>query len=185
MKPTTSKQRWGSSLAAFAFALGILAGIVASHRALADSWQSQREVSAMDDSPTVALWTSSTNAVANGLGLETVSPDLVIVCKENKTSLYVDWKMYITTGGLDNDQPVRYRVDEDTAKTESWDMSTNFEATGLWSGGRSIPLIKRLVTAKLMIVETTPYGRNTERVSFDVEGLADHIDEIKKACHWN
>jgi len=144
-----------------------------------------RDKSTMSDTDNVTLHLKSASPIEDQLGLTQIWPVLVISCRENKTALYINWARFVETGGVDGTTTVRFRIDQTKAQTASWNISTNFEATGLWSGGRSIPLIRRLINAKQFIVETTPYGSNTVTAKFNIEGLDGYIPFVQKECHWN
>src|SRR5215475_14377917 len=153
--------------------------------AIADSWSVSFDKSAMDDSQSVFLVTESVNPVPGTLEVNTVTPTLTIRCHENKTALYVNWQRYVTTGGIYSEEQVRYRIDDAPPKTATWNLSTDFEATGLWSGGSSIALIRQLIKAKRFLIEVTPYGSNTIRAEFDITGLDERIGDVQKACNWS
>src|SRR5688572_4119022 len=171
---------WRRRTSYFATVVGAAILLTVAPASFAIAWEMYRSKSAMTDTDDVQLRVKSSSSVEDQLGLGSVTPVLVIACIENRTRLYVDWHRYITTGGLEGTHSVRYRVDQDKAKTVNWSLSTDFEATGLWSGGQSIPLIKRLITAKQLVVETTPYGSNTVRATFVVAGLDRFIPFVQK-----
>ena len=150
----------------------------------ADDWRISTNVSEMDDSKAVYLRVDSRVEIPDTLGFGSTRPELWIRCLENQTSVFVNWARYISTGGFDSDQTIRYRIDDQEPQTMQWDISTNFEATGLWSGGRAIPFIRKLIPATRLLVEVTPYGENTVLAEFPLSGLSDHIGELQTACNW-
>lgn len=155
-----------------------------SQRANADEWTVHYDTSAMDDSKSVYLYTESLKPVPGVLGFLEVRPLLIIRCHENTTTLSVDWNRYISTGGIYNEEHVRYRVDDKPPKNATWTITTDFEATGLSPGSRSIPLIRQLVKAKRFIVEVTPFGSNSIQAEFNINGLDKRIVDVQKECGW-
>jgi type VI secretion system protein VasI len=161
------------------------AALVMNITAAFGEWDIQTRQSEMTDKVEVFLSTDSIIEIPNNFNIGTVRPTLWVRCADNKTAILVDWHRYITTGGLDNEQAVRYRIDDKPARTATWGMSTNFEATGLWRGGTSIPIVRQMLSAKQMIIETTPYGDNAVQARFDISNLEKYIEHVANACGWN
>ncbi len=145
----------------------------------ANAWREQEEISPLDDSKNVAIWTTSLEPIQDMLGRR-VSPELALWCSENVTKIYIDWKMYI---GIDSSE-ITYRIDKLPAETRNWQLSTNFEASGLWNGSSAIPFIKRLFDRKMLLVRITPNAKSPVAVVFNIEGLKDVADPLMDACHW-
>lgn len=152
---------------------------IAASAAAVGSWHVQEEISPLDDSKNVGLWTESLEPIPDTFG-RLVTPTLVLRCQENKTSVYIDWSTYL---GIDEIQII-YRIDKLPAETRRWRISTNFEAIGLWSGGSAIPFIRGLFDHKTLLARVTPYGESPVTVIFNIAGLKAAAAPLMEACHW-
>ncbi len=72
----------------------------------------------------------------------------------------------------------------DSHEAGRWSVATNRKAVGLWSGGKSIPFLKRLVEAErlTMRVETRD---GVYTFAFDLSGARAHVEKLAKACNWS
>lgn len=77
-----------------------------------------------------------------------------------------------------------YRIDLQKASTKSFSISTDHKALGFFSGGQSIPFIKSLFGTTKLLIRVTLYGKNPAEVTFDVSGLEQAIEPLRKACNW-
>ena len=143
-------------------------------------WIVHTDTSPMDDSRTVQLRVDADDTIADRFGANRVRPVLHILCRENTTSLIVDWDIYIGIGQT----RLRYRIDSETAQTATWSISTNHEAFGLWNGATSIGLIRQMFGRQNLLVQTTPYGENSVMVNFNITGLEEAIAPLREACNW-
>ncbi|NBG95085.1 hypothetical protein GTQ45_05010 [Pyruvatibacter mobilis] len=137
----------------------------------------------MNDFRNLSFSVDSQEMVPSQFGFGGQYAKLTISCIENRTNIYVNWRRYITTGGIYNNHSVRYRIDKNSPRTEKWSMSTDYEATGKWRGS-GISLIKRLKGASSFLLETTPYGDNTVRARFDIKGINQVVEQIANRCGW-
>jgi type VI secretion system protein VasI len=62
--------------------------------------------------------------------------------------------------------------------------STNNRSLGLWSGGRSIPVIKQMFGKKQMIARMRPFNENAFTVTFNISGLEEASKPLRNACGW-
>jgi type VI secretion system protein VasI len=90
----------------------------------------------------------------------------------------------MTSSENNNYGDVTFRVDDQKARTVGFEESTNKRSLGLWRGGRSIPEIKRLFGGKKLIARMTPYSENPFTATFNITGLEEAIEPLRKACHW-
>lgn len=109
---------------------------------------------------------------------------LVLRCHENTTSLYFVTGCRMTSGDYNDYGDISYRLDDDRARTVGGHESTNNRSLGLWTGGRSIPVIKQMFGKTQMVVRMTPYGENPFTATFDIAGLNEAISPLREACHW-
>ncbi|MDT0635072.1 type VI secretion system-associated protein TagO [Spectribacter hydrogenooxidans] len=144
-----------------------------------DQWVVNSKQSPKDGSTNVFVRTVSGKPIKGVLGSPKY-PMLYIVCRENTTNAYIDWDRFITT----RDTRVSWRLDDKPLQRARWNMSTSNEATGLWSGGASIPFVKTLFTADRLRAWVTPHGENEIMADFDLTALRDKIEPLRNACHW-
>lgn len=110
-------------------------------------------------------------------------PVLVIECKANKTKMFVAWGHHVADAG--DATYINYRIGEHKAVAAEWERATNYKALGLWNGKKAIPMIKKMVNEKQFIIEVIPEAGDIEKAVFNIDGLYNHIDKVKNACHWN
>lgn len=77
-----------------------------------------------------------------------------------------------------------YRLDKEKAKTIPMEVSNGHKAIGLWSGSKSIPLIKEMFGHDKMIVQITPYQKGPVTMEFTIKGLEEAIKPLREACGW-
>jgi type VI secretion system protein VasI len=107
------------------------------------NWIISTEKSKIDDSENVYMYVTSRDAVRDKFE-RMYFPKLWIACRENTTSLVVNFDgMFMAD--IQGYGDVIYRIDKQPAGTIAMTESTSSEALGLWSGGGSIPFIKRLL----------------------------------------
>ena len=148
-------------------------------------WQVSEEVSAMDDSKSVYLYTRSNEPIPGRYGRSIARPTLTVRCVENTTSLILNMdghfmasSEYHTWGHVD------LRIDDGQAFTKSMRESTNNRSLGLWNGGNSIPVIKQMFGADQLTIRATPHSESPMTMTFDITGLEDEIAPLREACHW-
>ena len=145
-------------------------------------WSVRVDTSALDDSKTVVLTLASKDQFLSQYG-QFKRGTLIIRCKENTTSLYTIWGGHFMSDNR-NGGRVDYRVDAKKASTVSMKNSTDHQALGLWSGGQSIPFIKKLVGAERLYIRATPFSQSAVEMSFNITGLEKAIEPLREACGW-
>ncbi len=143
----------------------------------AGKWQIDSELSPVDDSKNVTLSLSANQPIRSQFG-ETVTPGLYVICRENKTELFINWSVYLGMG----DTEVLYRLDKAKAQTNSWGISADNKAA--FYRGNTIELAKELATSTRLFLQVTPYGENTVSATFDLAGLPQAIKPLQEACGW-
>lgn len=144
----------------------------------AGEWRVRRETSKIDDSTNVYLGVFGSEV--SGRYGDSSTPTLAVRCKENTTAISVNWGQYIST----QDPDVTWRIDDQPAHETKWSISTNYEAIGKWSGGASIPFVKKLFGHDELLMRITPHGENSVTTSFNISGLREAIKPLRQACHW-
>ena len=144
----------------------------------AATWKLEESASQMDGSNTVTLSLTAAEDIQGWLSKS--RPVLFIRCKENKTELYVRTEQQAQPGsGSFNEYSVRIRLDEAKPATERWTGSTDGNA--LFAPNAS-KVAERLLKAKTMRFEFTPFNASPATSTFNVEGLDQHMPKLKAAC---
>lgn len=139
-------------------------------------WIVRKETSPIDDSVNVYLSVLSNETVFSDY--KEVKPSLYIRCAENKTSIFINWMLYL---GLDETRLLT-RFDKEKAKTSTWSISTDNKA--IFFRGNDIKYAKKLMQHEQLLTQITPYGESPVMATFDVSGLSEAIKPLRKACHW-
>jgi len=83
-----------------------------------------------------SVWSvESSNQIDSRFG-GPVNAELFVACRSNKTDVFVNRQQYVTTGGVDNTQPVTYRLGTEQPETEDWLRSAKFDVTGIDASSR-------------------------------------------------
>lgn len=149
----------------------------------AGEWSIRKETSKMTDQTNIFMTLESKEDVNCGWN-RGGKVRLTVRCSENTTALIFNTGCHMTSSRYTDYGDITYRIDDAKAKTVSGNESTNNKALGLWSGGRSIPVIKEMFTAQQLIVRMTPYGENAFTATFNITGLEMAIAPLRKACGW-
>ena len=113
-------------------------------------WKLRTETSKLDDSTNIFLAVKSNESVDCGWnrGGEIT---LRVRCMDNTTALILNTGCHMTShSGYGT---VEYRIDDGKAGKVRMDESTDNRALGLWRGGSSIPLIKKLIGKQTLLVD--------------------------------
>lgn len=149
----------------------------------AGKWSIRSEQSRITDKTDVFVSLQSDQVVPDRFGGAGRPAVLNLRCQDDTTSLTV-WfggQFMASSGGFDQ---VTYRIDTREAVGDRWDVSTNNEHLGLWSGGQSIPLIKSLFGAENLLVQAAPFNENKVVLDFKVGGIENAVKPLREACGW-
>ncbi|MFJ5538577.1 type VI secretion system-associated protein TagO [Vreelandella titanicae] len=152
-------------------------------RAPLRSWQVSERTSPIDDSKNVWLTVRSRERISNWLGKPSRHATLTLRCMENTTSLMLNMNDN-HMADIQSYGDVTFRLDSDQAFTRSMRESTDNQMLGLWSGGRSIPVIKQMFDHDQITVRATPYSQSSITVTFPAHSLREQIEPLREACHW-
>lgn len=144
-------------------------------------WITSDDVNPVDDSATRRAFL----VADEGTSARGESVTMTIRCQSNKTELYVNWQDYLGDDSHDvysDWKLVTQRVGEAKAKTVRWDISTDNNATFARS---PIGLIKEMLKADRLVLQTTPYNENPTTAVFKLEGMKEAISPIAKECGWS
>jgi hypothetical protein len=138
-----------------------------------DKWSlPPRERSKMDDSEIIILKLQAENVIHGWL--VTNRPVLLIRYKED------DFDVYIVTGMPANPElgtdtfTVRIRLDKQAAYTQHWQQSTDHRSLFCPA---PLELVRRMAAARVMVFEFTAFNASPQIITFDVRGLARHMDD--------
>lgn len=147
------------------------------------NWQVSKETSKLTDQTSVFLTVESQEVVNCGWNRgERIR--LWVRCVENTTALLFQTNCHMTSSDYSDYGEITYRLDSEKARTVQGNESTNNRSLGLWSGGRSIPIIKQMFGKSVMVVRMTPFGENPFTATFNISGLEEAIEPLRNACHW-
>jgi type VI secretion system protein VasI len=133
----------------------------------------------MDGSKTVVLSRDAENEIQGWLGSN--RPTLIVRCRERKTEAYIVTGAAASVEYDTDSHTVRLRFDDARPITQHWGASTDDKA--LFSP-KGVELAKKLVDAKSLTFEFTPFNANPAIVHFKLEGLAPYLQKAAAACGW-
>lgn len=150
-----------------------------------DLWQVREDESPMTGDVSVIMTTYSDSYFGRYNDFRRAT--LVLRCSENTSAAFVNFNELLGNDGS-YDRPgknVLVRVGEDAANQQFWNTSTTREAVGLWSGGSSIPFMRRLASAETLRLRVSPDRRNPIEVVFYTNRLQEHLPKLASACGWD
>lgn len=110
--------------------------------------------------------------------------DLAIRCMDGKTSIYFVTGCHMTSSEYSRYGEIEYRIDNEKSQKVSGDASTDNRALGLWSGAKSIPLIKSIAGKSKLLVRMTPYSESSFTATFSIAGSDAVLKAVRQACKW-
>ena len=145
-------------------------------------WSMRKEKSEFKDTTDVYLSLRSDGVLTCGFGSND-NANLILICKENTTTMYIATNCHLMSG-IGSYGTIEYRIDDRKAAKRNFTESTDNKALGLWNGGRSIPMIKKMLDANTILMRFTPYSESPESVKFNITGLDEAILPLREACNW-
>jgi hypothetical protein len=129
-------------------------------------------------------------------------PSLIIRCKEKRTQVYVVTGMAATVeagfdGGPSDQHKVGLRLDDNPARYESWNESSDHEALFadneaysmrsdvVYPAGAVVMLAKELGRARKLTFQFTPFDGSSQVAQFDLTGLGARLGKVAEACGWS
>jgi Type VI secretion system VasI, EvfG, VC_A0118 len=100
-------------------------------------------------------------------------------------------------GGPSAQHKVGLRLDNNPARYESWNESTDHEALFadneaylmrsdvVYPAGAVVMLAKELARAKALTFQFTPFDGSPQVAQFDLRGLDTHLGKVAEACGWS
>ena len=136
-------------------------------------WNISIKTNPMDDSKTVNLILLA----ESGVNYLNDPVFLFIRCKSLKTELYINWGNY-----LGSDAYVTTRIGKETAEKRYWNLSTDSQAT--FFPRNDVDFIKKLSKVENFVAQVTPYSESPVTAVFDIKGLENTIEPVRKTCNW-
>lgn len=146
-------------------------------------WNVKSSKSEFKDTTDVVMTVVSDNALGCSRYGEADSAVLIIRCSENTTAMYLATGCHLASGHGGYGK-VEYRFDEKPAGSRNFDASTDNRALGLWSGKRSIGLVKQMFGADKALFRFTPFSESSVTARFTITGLEEAIKPLRKECGW-
>ena len=143
-------------------------------------WRVNKETSRIDDSSNVTISVNADSPIS-GWPRKTVTPSLVLRCKERKTEAYIVTGMSPQVEYGADGATVTLRFDKEKATKYQTSKSTDGEALFF---GQSVGLIKKMVQHTTLLFEFVPFNSSPAITTFDLRGLADAVKPLKETCKW-
>lgn len=144
-------------------------------------WSTSEDINPVDDSKT----RRATLVASEGASSMDDPVTLTIRCQSNKTELYVNWNDYLGDDShdvYDDWKNVTVRIGENKAQQQRWGISTDSKAT--FAPGSPVNIIKQMVKADRLVLQTTPYNENPVTAVFNLKGIMQAVTPIAKECGW-
>lgn len=146
-------------------------------------WKVSTEISPIDDKENVYLTLDANKPVSGWL--QRATPSLVVRCQNNKTEVYVVTGMQAATSDI-GDYGTEYhevtlRYDRDKAKNIRMTGSTDGKALFF---SNAVEVAKTMMGHEKLLFEFTPFNANPAMTTFDIGGLKQSIQPLRKVCHW-
>lgn len=140
-------------------------------------WAISTGVSAMTDAPRYSVSTRSQEFEGRyGATIAT----LTVRCDEGETAVVIDWDEYLGTG----EQQVQLRIDDGPAFEAGLMVSSGGKAVGWWEARIAVPMIHKMIDAKLLVARIFPYGEDRREARFDIENLEPYALQVAAKCGW-
>ncbi|MDP0928999.1 type VI secretion system-associated protein TagO [Paracoccus onubensis] len=148
-----------------------------------NNWRTQTEKSEFEDTQDIYLSVQSEGTLmCNDFG-PSQKASLWIRCLENTTAIFIDTSCHLASG-FHGYGKVDIRIDEEDAFSRDFNASTDNRALGLWSGGQSIPIVKRLFGKDTLRMRFTPFNKSPVSAEFKISGLEEKIVSLRESCGW-
>ncbi|PWD85832.1 type VI secretion system-associated protein TagO [Ignatzschineria cameli] len=137
-----------------------------------DDWIVNITESPLDDSKEVTII-----KFANDYKNKRSPAILMLRCQRDKTDAFVSWDEYLGS----NNMKVAYRIDKEEAKNSWWNASSNGQASFI---PKPISFIKSLEGKETIYIEAEKYRGGRVSATFDISGIKEVIEPLRKACNW-
>lgn len=111
---------------------------------------------------------------------EPVRPMMVVRCEDGATAVIFNFAQFIDQSRAE----AAIRIDDEPLMRERLKMSGSGKAFGFWQAEEAQPFLDRLLKARRLLVQVTPFGAQPVVAEFPVGGLDAAIVPLRKACGW-
>jgi hypothetical protein len=156
---------------------------VAASPAVPTRWRIRESRSPIDDSVEVLAFTTAESAHSPQPPRGGTKATLMIACRDEQTIITVSVNDLIASvSGVS----VVHRVGSDPAQSSAgWTSDQSVRTVGLWSSDKSVPVIRRMLSADRFFIRTEAPSLGATEATFDVRGLSKFVDRIAAACGWS
>lgn len=122
----------------------------------------------------------SASTIKDEYATKDVSPQLSFRCLPGNPEITarIDWKRFISSFNTE----VGFKVDGDKFLWLKWGVDQSNRVTLSKSASDSQALIERLAGGAELLVEVSPYSEPPVTVTFDLAGLSQALDALRKEC---
>jgi hypothetical protein len=151
--------------------------------AVPKQWRIRESRSPIDDSVEVLAFTAAENAHSPQPPPGGTRATLMIACRDEQTMITVNVNDLIASvSGVS----VVHRVGSAPAPSSAgWTSDQSGRTVGLWSSDKSVPVIRRMLSADRFFIRTEAPSLGATEATFDVRGLSKFVDRIAAACGWS
>lgn len=140
-----------------------------------DIWNISFERSQFDDSVSVEMKSKSLDSF-EFIGVKRA--EITVRCTENKTDVIVNYPdIFLSNRNIS----VEYRLDKDKSQKSNWTPSSNYQAMFI---PKPISFIQSMFDKERLTIRVTPYGKSPIISTFNISGLKDSIEPLRKICKW-
>lgn len=135
-------------------------------------WLVTTEANPVDDTQTaIAILTADSGTNKWGKSITFVAR-----CKSNQTEAYINWDDF-----LGHDASVLTRIGSEKAKTNNWDLSSDYKST---FSRQPVQFLKGMLKSNKLLAQITPYNDNPITAVFDITGFDAAVKPLRELCKW-
>jgi type VI secretion system protein VasI len=136
-----------------------------------ENWIVEEKSSPLTDEKTISCRFNNRSTVS-----------FVVRCHENVTAAYFTTDCHMAD--IQGHGKIEFRTDKNKAEVINADASTNNRSLGLWSGGKAIPFVKKLLDRDQLVARMTPFSDSPFVATFDISGISKIIEPLRSQCKW-
>lgn len=141
------------------------------------NWIVKEEFSKLDNTKKVIFINNSINKLPNQIGiLETGS--LIIRCDNKNTEVFITWPSYLGNEAIN----IEYKIGDGKITKSKWNNSVDGKAVFV---DEPFGLINGLFDKDNLVIRLSPYGRNSEELEFNLNGINDLLGKIAEHCQFS
>lgn len=146
--------------------------------ATASPWSLSEGQNPVDDSRIVI----ATNISTGFEGQRDNIPTLNIQCYSGNTSVFIEWHRVVDYDTDNDTVPITIRFGMNRAERQLW-LKSN-ESTGTFVPNDEISFIRKLISVKRFVAQTTPFNSNEVTAVFDLDQTGAAAKRVAAACGW-